>query len=348
MSLKQLSSPNANDCLVGVDLKNFLVFFESYFADIVGCLDEPIKSMAEKVIFAKGKRIRPSLVYLFGSTSTDSNTDKLLKASAILELVHIATLVHDDILDDASHRRGAVAIHNDLGRHTAILLGDALFSFALEMATEFDSTKICQIVASATRKTCSGEINQTYSKGDFSLSFDDYIQIIRDKTGELFSASCMVGSLLANGSACDMELASEFGLSLGINYQMYDDVIDFFGNPSSIGKSLGTDFNSGKITLPILTLLECSTNSEKDNLSSLMVGAGCNSEAKSLLRELFCKYDIKNTCLDMFDDNLKSTISLARNMSDPNLCDRILDFVSSFRGKINSLKKLRESNFLAI
>ena len=105
MSLKQLSSPNANDCLVGVDLRNFLVFFESYFADIVGCLDEPIKSMAEKVIFAKGKRIRPSLVYLFGSTSTDSNTDKLLKASAILELVHIATLVHDDILDDASHRR---------------------------------------------------------------------------------------------------------------------------------------------------------------------------------------------------------------------------------------------------
>ena len=101
-------------------------------------------------------------------------------------------------------------------------------------------------------------------------------------------------------------------------------------------------------TLPILTLLECSTSSEKDNLSTLMVGAGCNSEAKSLLRELFCKYDIKNTCLDMFDDNLKSTISLAKNMSDPILCDRILDFVSSFRGKINSLKKLRESNFLAI
>ena len=84
MSLKQLSSPNANHCLVGVDLKNFLVFFESYFADIVGCLDEPIKSMAEKVIFAKGKRIRPSLVYLFGSTSTDSNTDKLLKATLMI------------------------------------------------------------------------------------------------------------------------------------------------------------------------------------------------------------------------------------------------------------------------
>ena len=132
-------------------------------ADTLSSLDQPVRDLAHKVVLGGGKRIRPLLVFRCGSGAKDV-TDDLLKVSAILELVHVATLVHDDVLDNANFRRSKSTIHTQIGEHNAILLGDALFSFALELATEFPTTTICKLVAKATRLTCSGEIMQTFSE----------------------------------------------------------------------------------------------------------------------------------------------------------------------------------------
>ena len=216
-----------------------------------------------------GKRIRPMLVYICGLNNRFS-TDHLLKASTVIELVHIATLVHDDILDSASLRRGKPTLHIPYGQHNSVLLGDALFSFALELATDFPDSTVCKIVSTATRKTCSGEINQTFSREDFTLSLQKYYEIIQDKTGELFNASCSVGGFLGGEDSSLIDLLGDFGTSLGLNYQIYDDLIDTFGENSSFGKTLGTDFETGKITLPIIMLLNSLSNELKQSLSFII------------------------------------------------------------------------------
>ena len=138
----------------GTKISNFLSFFESYLSDIVVSFDEPVRDLAKHVVLSGGKRIRPMLVYICGLNNRFS-TEHLLKASTVIELVHIATLVHDDILDSASLRRGKPTLHIPYGQHNSILLGDALFSFALELATDFPDSTVCKIVSTATRKTCS-------------------------------------------------------------------------------------------------------------------------------------------------------------------------------------------------
>ena len=174
--------------------KDFDSALASYVAEIDGCLVDS----ARKVTLLGGKRLRPTLCYLSGFT--DSKYDDLLKVSVILELVHVASLVHDDDLDNAQFRRNQITIHNDIGVHDSILLGDALFSYALELSTEFQDNSVCKVVSHATRKTCSGEIAQNNTIGNILLSLDDYIQIISDKTGHLFGAACELGGKL-NG--CD-------------------------------------------------------------------------------------------------------------------------------------------------
>ena len=116
-------------------------------------------------------------------------------------------------------------VHHSIGNHSAILLGDALFSYALELAAEFPTAEVCKIVARATKCTCSGEIRQTFSRGKFEISLEQYLGFINDKTGELFKASCEVGCLLANEDVDISHTAGELGLSLGINYQVFDDLI---------------------------------------------------------------------------------------------------------------------------
>ena len=148
----------------------------------------------------------------------------------------------------------------------AVLFGDSLFSFALELSTEFPTTEVCRMVSVATKKTCFGEINQNFLKGDIDLTSINYFNIIQDKTGELCFVPLVIGAYIAGSTSDDVSLVGDFGLSIGLSYQIYDDLSDTFGIKSKFDKTLGTDFSSGKVTLPIIRLLECATNSEKQTL----------------------------------------------------------------------------------
>ena len=326
---------------------DYLQFFEGYINDLLDELDVNVRDLAKQVVLRGGKRIRPVLVFLCGSSNSDA-TENLLKASSVIELVHVATLVHDDILDNASIRRGNPTLHSLHSKHTSILLGDALFSFALEIATTFPDTTVCRIVSKATRDTCTGEIDQNLFVNDFEMSLDKYYSIIQNKTGALFSASCSIGAYLSGASSIVMDLVCDFGTSLGVNYQIYDDLVDTFGDKSSFDKTLGTDISSGKVTLPIIKLLESLSSNERNSVVSDLSQKTQNVDFLNYLGELFVKNSIHQVCFDELQKQLTNSRSIASNIPEAMLSKNLSNFISSFDGKIDSLSKNLFPNFLAL
>ncbi len=222
----------------------------------LGAFEPEIRTMADYCIDTSGKRIRPALVFLSGWRGPAEVVPDLVRVAAVVELVHLATLVHDDIMDEADVRRNRRTASREYGATAAVLLGDALFAHALHLATQFPTTEICAAVSESTRRVCAGEIVQTLRRGSTNITRADYQRIVDLKTAELFRVSCFLGARLAGFTPDFVEAASRFGRHLGIAYQIYDDLVDFFGDESRIGKTLGTDLASGKLTLPLLVLLE--------------------------------------------------------------------------------------------
>lgn len=222
----------------------------------IASFEPEIRTMADYCIDTSGKRIRPALVFLSGWRGPTEIRPELVKVAAVVELVHLATLVHDDIMDEADVRRSRRTAARAYGPTAAVLLGDALFAHALHLATQFPTTEICAAVSESTRRVCAGEIVQTLRRGSTNITRADYQRIVDLKTAELFRVSCFLGARLAGSAAPYVQAASSFGRHLGIAYQIYDDLVDFFGEETRIGKTLGTDLASGKLTLPLLVLLD--------------------------------------------------------------------------------------------
>jgi octaprenyl-diphosphate synthase len=222
----------------------------------LSAFEPEIRSMVDYCIDTSGKRIRPALVFLSGWKEPAEVSPDLVRAAAVVELVHLATLVHDDIMDSADVRRSRRTAMREFGPTAAVLLGDALFAHALHLATQFPTTAVCAAVSESTRRVCAGEIVQTLRRGSTDLTPADYQRIIDLKTAELFRVSCHLGASLAGYEAGYVDAADRFGRHLGIAYQIYDDLADFFGREEKIGKTLGTDLASGKLTLPLFALMD--------------------------------------------------------------------------------------------
>jgi octaprenyl-diphosphate synthase len=221
----------------------------------VASFEPEIREMAAYCLETSGKRLRPTLVFICGWQEGGVVPEDLVRVAGVVEMVHLATLVHDDIMDGADIRRNRRTAAREFGPDAAVLLGDALFSQALYVAAQFPSPEICRLVSESTRKVCSGEIMQTMRRRDANLSLDDYYRVIDFKTAELFRVSCLLGARIAGHGGEFVTAASNFGRHLGIAYQIYDDLVDFLGEETRIGKTLGTDLASGKLTLPLLLLI---------------------------------------------------------------------------------------------
>ncbi len=215
-----------------------------------------IREMAAYCLDTTGKRLRPTLVFISGWQGEGVVSDDLVRAAGVVEMVHLATLVHDDIMDGAEIRRNCRTAAREFGTDAAVLLGDALFSQALHVAAQFPTTEVCRLVAESTRKVCSGEIMQTLRRRDLNISLAEYRRMIDLKTAELFRVACFLGARLSGHPAGFVEAADRFGHHLGIAYQIYDDLVDFAGEEQRMGKTLGTDLATGKLTLPLMLLLE--------------------------------------------------------------------------------------------
>jgi len=243
---------------------------ESRIREQANAFDPAVEPYVAYILNTSGKRIRPALAFLAGG-STGEITDDHHKLAVILELIHVATLVHDDIIDGAEIRRQAPTANAKWGNALSVLLGDCLFSHALMLSTEFNNTAIGRKVAIAANEVCSGEIIQTQRRFDMHLSREDYFDIIRKKTAALFAAAMELGARLNGQEPAVCEALRDFGLLIGTAYQIYDDCVDLIGDEQEYGKTLRTDLHKGKLTLPLLNLLDSATERQREKLHRLLL-----------------------------------------------------------------------------
>ncbi len=203
----------------------------------------------------QGKRLRPALL-LLSARACGSVTSAHPVLAAVVEMIHTATLVHDDILDESMVRRHAATVNAEWGNETAVLLGDYLFTHAFHLAASLDSTLACRWIGSATNKVCEGEMHQVHQRGNLDLDESSYFSIIEGKTAELTAVSCRLGAHYAGADGATVQALDRYGRNLGIAFQIADDVLDIWGEERLTGKSLGTDLEKQKLTLPVIRLLE--------------------------------------------------------------------------------------------
>src|SRR4051812_25250229 len=202
----------------------------------------------------RGKRLRPALVLLSGRAAGTINESHPVLA-AVVEMIHTATLVHDDILDEAVVRRHAATVNAEWGNEAAVLLGDYLFTHAFHLAASLESTLACRWIGRATNLVCEGEMQQVHNRGNLDLDEDAYFAIIRGKTAELTAVSCRLGAHYAGAPEATVVALENYGRDLGVAFQIADDVLDIWGDERTTGKSLGTDLEKQKLTLPLIRLL---------------------------------------------------------------------------------------------
>ena len=279
-----------------------------------------VATFAEYALSNQGKQLRPILVALSGG-ATGSTSDDHVLAAVIIEMVHLATLVHDDVMDEALIRRGRPTLAAHWGTEISVLLGDCLFAHALKLAAGFPTTEMCRAVAAATNTVCSGEILQTQRRRNFELSRAEYFQVIQMKTGELFALSCDLGAYLSGAGAVQRSALRQYGLAIGTAYQVYDDCLDLYGSETLVGKSLGTDLAKGKLTLPLLLALEQASPAERASIET-MVREWVPSHFPKLLR-LLDRYQTREGSRQAVQDYLRTAEDALEALPD-SACRRSL------------------------
>src|ERR1039457_1443114 len=233
----------------------FLEAVGQRLAKQVKAFDPDIVRYADYALNGQGKHLRAALVALTAKALGKVN-DAHITVAVIIEMVHLATLVHDDVIDEAEIRRGRPTLAANWTNEIAVLFGDCLFAHALKLAASFPTPDICRAVAMATNTVCSGEILQMQHRRDFRFTREKYFKVLEMKTAELFALSCELSAGLSVTAGEPRAVLRQFGLAFGTAYQVYDDCVDLFGSEAAAGKSLGTDLAKGKLTLPMLLLWE--------------------------------------------------------------------------------------------
>ena len=293
----------------------------------VGAFDPAIANFVQYALTNSGKQLRPMLVSLGAGGAESINNDHTTIA-VVIEMVHLATLVHDDVMDEARVRRRRPTLAANWGNEIAVLAGDCLFAQALQRASELPTPVICRAVARATKNVCTGEILQTLQRGNYEISRDEYMKVVRMKTAELFALACELGAELSGGDAVRREALRNYGLALGTAYQIYDDCMDVFGSEPRAGKSLGTDLITGKPTLPILAALGELSAGEVQRLRDVVADweSGRTDELHGLLHQAGTLAECLRVIEELLDDARTTAAELPANAGCDGLmalCDRL-------------------------
>lgn len=222
-----------------------------------------VNQIGQYIIGAGGKRIRPVLLLLLANAHGYMGTGHH-KLAAIVEFIHTATLLHDDVVDESSLRRGRETANALFGNAASVLVGDFLYSRSFQMMVSTGDMRVMQILADATNVIAEGEVLQLLNMHDPDVSEERYLQVIRSKTAKLFEAAAQLGALVAGAPEADIAAAAEYGRSLGTAFQLIDDVLDYSGNAADIGKNAGDDLREGKPTLPLIYLMQNGTQEQCD------------------------------------------------------------------------------------
>lgn len=259
------------------DLKR--IIFEAVkddLAEIEAALEENLTShldivrqTASHILLSGGKRLRPLLMVLSARIcGYAGHTDMSL--SNIFEYLHAATLLHDDLVDEASLRRGKPVAHSIWGNSIAVLVGDFLLARSLSIIASTGRMEVIRVIANITEEMSQGEIHQLMRKGKLNLSEAEYMEIIRRKTAVLIQGACHVGALIADADAEDADALSSYGFNLGMAFQMADDLLDYLADTASLGKAVGADLREGKLTLPLIRSLETASPEDRDRMEEII------------------------------------------------------------------------------
>ncbi len=243
-----------------------------------------LEQLLGHVAHYKGKRLRPALLLLTAQACGPVTSEHHLLA-AVVEMIHTATLVHDDVLDGASVRRHVATVNALWGNQASVMLGDFLFTHAFHLSSTLGDVRACRIIGESTNRVCAGEMHQICRRGQLDLSEEEYVEIIDAKTAELTACACRLGALYAGVSEDVVERMTAFGRSLGIAFQIADDLLDLMGEETLAGKSLGTDLEQKKLTLPIIHLLQQAAPERSARARAILTAAG-NHKREALLPEL--------------------------------------------------------------
>jgi len=249
-----------------------------------------VSDVARHILFAGGKRLRPLLLVL-SARLCGYKEDYAKTVSTALEYLHAATLLHDDIVDDAILRRGKTVAHSLYGNATTVLVGDFLLARALAICADSGKIKVIHIISNLTENMSTGEVHQLMRKGDVSLTEDEYLEVIRRKTAVLFQAAYTVSAVIAEAPEEKEKALSDFGYNLGIAFQMADDLFDYTMDTADLGKEVGADLREGKLTLPVIHALKQANPADRDAMVKIIKNEAFTVDEFNALVDLLKKND---------------------------------------------------------
>jgi octaprenyl-diphosphate synthase len=319
----------------------FLEAVSHRLAKQVEAFDPDLSRYADYALNGQGKHLRAALVALTAKALGKIN-DGHVTLAVIIELVHLATLVHDDVIDEADIRRGRPTLAANWSNEIAVLFGDCLFAHALKLAASFPTPEVCRAVAMATNTVCSGEILQIQHRRDFRFTRDRYFKVLEMKTAELFALSCELSASLSATGAEPRAALRRFGLAFGTAYQVYDDCVDLFGSEAAAGKSLGTDLAKGKLTLPVLLVWERATAADRACLRALLEEGQPGSVKR--LGELLAQYEALRASLEIVHQYLEAARQTLRVLPASNGRAGLVDLAGYLARQAEALGSGPESN----
>lgn len=252
--------------LIGEDLKNVELQFRKDLASNVPL----IRKVGEYVLSSGGKRVRPALLLLAAKLCGYEGTRHVPLAS-VIEFIHTATLLHDDVVDSATLRRGNASANMVWGNEASVLVGDFLFSKSFSLMVADGDLKVLQVLSGATTRIAEGEVLQLISTSDLEMTEERYIEVVKGKTAILISAACQAGGILGKATDEREQALADFGMELGIAFQLMDDLLDYTASEEQFGKNIGHDLEEGKITLPLIHTLQRCTPAECELIAEVVV-----------------------------------------------------------------------------
>lgn len=289
-----------------------------------------LQAVATYALASGGKRIRPALLLLAARACGGDQRDRSVTLAAVAEMMHAATLIHDDIVDHSAMRRGRPSASARWGADVSVLVGDFLYSRAIQILVADGDMRVLQAFADATVCMTEGEVLQLQLLRDLKISEGDYLRILTGKTAALMSASARVGGLVAGAPTPTVEAMAAFGLNLGIGFQLVDDALDYVAREERLGKPVGSDFREGKITYPVIHLMRTASLADRAVLEGLASQADLDNGDLSQLRELVDRYAAVPATMRLVDDYLARARAQLAAVPDSPACralHRLVDFV---------------------
>lgn len=288
-----------------------------------------VTDLSNHIIQAGGKRIRP-LLTLATSKLCGYSGKRHLSLASVIEFIHTATLLHDDVVDGSKKRRGKKTANFIWGNKSSILVGDFLLSRAFKLLVDDGSLKCIDIISNVSEKISFGEVKQLMSVGKLNISESDYLEIIKYKTAELFSAACQLSAEISEINEIKKKSLKDFGHFLGISYQIVDDTLDYFSEEKISGKEIGNDFKENKMTLPLILVFNRGNKKEKSLITHLIEKKKLDASNFNWIIEKMNKYNVLNDCLQKakhFSIMAKDSLGTFSDNEDKKKLINLVDFL---------------------